>query len=32
VTGLGIALVIEAMYPGFLDKRWKEIQHHWKRS
>ena len=32
VTGLGIALVIEAMYPGFFERRWREIQDHWQRS
>lgn len=32
LKGLGIALAIEAMLPGFFDKRWREIQEHWRRS
>lgn len=32
LTGAGIALVIEALSPGFFERRWQEIQDHWKRS
>ena len=32
LTGIGIALVVETLFPGFFDKRWKEIQDHWQRS
>lgn len=32
MTGLGIALVIETFFPGFFDRRWKEIKDHWQRS
>jgi len=32
LTGLGIALAVEAMLPGFFDKRWQEIQDHWHKS
>ena len=32
LKGLGAALVIETLFPGFFDKRWKEIQAHWHRS
>lgn len=31
VTGLVIALVLEALFPGFFDKRWQEIKDHWRR-
>ena len=32
ITGVGIAMLVEALFPGFIDKRWKEIQDHWRRS
>lgn len=32
LTGLGIALVIEAFYPGFFDRRWQRIKDRWRRS
>jgi hypothetical protein len=30
--GLGIALVTEALSPGFFERRWQEFKEHWKRS
>ena len=32
ITGVGIALAVETLFPGFFDKRWHEIQDHWQRS
>ncbi len=32
LIGLGIALAVETMCPGFFDKRWQEIQDRWQRS
>jgi len=32
LTGLGIALAVETLFPGFFDKRWQEIQDRWQRS
>ncbi len=32
LTGVGIALAVETLFPGFFDKRWQEIQDHLKRS
>ena len=32
VTGVDIFLVIEALFPGFFERRWKEIKDHWQRS
>jgi len=31
-VGLAIALVAEALSPGFLDKRWQEVKDHWEKS
>jgi hypothetical protein len=30
VTGIGISLVIEALFPGFFERRCQEIQGHWQ--
>lgn len=30
LKGLGIALLVEALFPGFFDRRWKEIKGHWQ--
>ena len=32
ITGIGIAMLVEALSPGFFDRRWQEIQDHWQRS
>jgi len=32
LTGLCIALAVEALFPGFFARRWQEIQDHWQRS
>jgi len=32
LTGLVIALAIEALFPGFFERRWQEIQTHWRKS
>ena len=32
ITGVGIAMLVEAFSPGFFDKRWQEIQDRWQRS
>jgi hypothetical protein len=32
LIGVGIALVTEALFPGFFERRWKEIKDHWQRS
>lgn len=32
ITGLGIAMLVEASSPGFFDRRWHEIQDHWHKS
>ncbi len=32
VKGSGIALIVEALWPGFFERRWREIQDHWRRS
>ena len=32
VKGSGIALIVEALWPGFFERRWREIQDHWQRS
>jgi hypothetical protein len=32
LIGVGIALVTEALFPGFFERRWKEIKEHWQRS
>jgi hypothetical protein len=29
---LGAVLAIEALFPGFFDRRWQEIQAHWRKS
>jgi len=31
IKGLGIGLVIEALSPGFFDRRWQELQAHWRK-
>lgn len=31
LIGVGIASAIEALFPGFLERRWQEIQAHWRR-
>ncbi len=31
ITGAGITMLIEAFSPGFFERRWQEIQEHWKR-
>ncbi len=28
----GIAVAVEAIWPGFFDRRWQELQDHWKKS
>jgi hypothetical protein len=30
LIGVGIALVTEALFPGFFERRWKEIKDHWQ--
>lgn len=30
LTGLGVALAVEALFPGFFERRWQEIQAHWR--
>ncbi len=32
LKGLGATLAIEALPPGFFDRRWQEIQDHWRKS
>ncbi len=32
LKGIGVGLVIEALFPGFFDRRWQEIQDHWRKS
>ncbi len=32
LKGLGVGLAIEASSPGFFDRRWQEIQNHWRKS
>ena len=32
ITGIGIAILVETLSPGFFERRWQEIQDHWKRS
>ena len=32
LIGVGIALAIEALFPGFFERRWQEIQARWRRS
>jgi hypothetical protein len=32
LTGLGIASAVEALFPGFFERWWQEIQAHWRRS
>ena len=32
LAGLGIALVVEMLFPGFFERRWQEIKDHWQRS
>lgn len=32
LIGFGIALAVEALFPGFLDRCWQEIQAHWRKS
>jgi len=32
LKGLGAVLAIEALFPGFFDRRWQEIQAHWRKS
>ena len=31
LTGLGIGIIVEALSPGFFERRWQEIQEHWKK-
>ena len=30
-AGLGIALAVEALSPGFFERRWQEVKEHWKK-
>jgi len=32
LTGLGMALAIETLFPGFLERRWQEIKDRWQKS
>ena len=32
IIGVGIAMLVEALSPGFFDRRWREIQAHRRRS
>jgi len=32
ITGLGIAMLVEASSPGFFERRWQEIKDHWHKS
>ena len=32
LKGLGVGLAIEVSFPGFFDRRWQEIQDHWRKS
>ena len=32
IAGAGIAILAEALSPGFFERRWREIQDHWQRS
>ncbi len=32
LKGLGIAFAVEALWPGFFERRWREIQDRWQRS
>ena len=32
LKGSGIALIVEALWPGFFERRWREIQDHWQGS
>ena len=32
ITGIGIAMLVEALSPGFFERRWQEIKDHWQRS
>ena len=32
LTGLGMALAVDILFPDFFDKRWQEIQDQWPRS
>ena len=32
LKGIGVGLVIEVLFPGFFDRRWQEIQDHWRKS
>jgi len=32
LIGAGIALAVEALFPGFFERRWQEIQARWRRS
>ncbi len=32
ITGVGIAMLVEALFPGFFDRRWQEIKDRWRRA
>ncbi len=32
IAGAGIAMAVEAFFPGFFERRWQEIQEHWHKS
>ncbi len=32
IVGIGIAMLLEAFFPGFFGRRWQEIQDHWRKS
>jgi len=32
LAGLGIALVVETLFPGFFERRWQEIKDRWRRA
>ncbi len=32
IKGVGIAMLVEALSPGFFEKLWQEIQDHWRKA